>query len=118
MAKFSKLGIVKLPPIAQYDYVRNHEFADYVLLYETGDLGFCDHRCWLSFHPFCEVIDCEDEELELLPSYREWYYYVDPPLGERSRCSDRRHWLSWLHLDIRKALALVACSDEVMCVLL
>ena len=70
MAKFSKLGIVKLPPIVRYDYVRNPESADYVLPCEAGDLGFCDHRCWLGFHTFCEVINCDDEELKLLPSHR------------------------------------------------
>ena len=45
-SKFSKLGIVKLPPIVQYDYVRNPKFANYVLIYEIGDLGFCDCHCW------------------------------------------------------------------------
>ena len=106
MAKFFKLGIVILPPIIRYD-VRNPESTNYVLPYEASDLGFCDHCCWLSFHPLCEVIDRDDEELELLPSYREWPYYVDPLLGKRPRYGNWHHWLPWLCLDIRKALVLV-----------
>jgi len=93
LAKFSKLGIVKLPPIVRYDYVRNPESADYVLPYEAGDIGFYDRRCWLDFHPLCEVIDCDDEELKLLPSHREWSYYINPLLGERPSCGYQRHWL-------------------------
>ena len=72
------LGIVKLPPIVQYDYVRNPEPAGYVLPYKAGDLGFCDRLYWLSFHPFHEVIDFDDEELILLPFYGDWSHYVDP----------------------------------------
>ena len=71
------LGIVKLPPIVRYDYVRNLEAADYVLPYKAGDLGFYDRLYWLSFHPFHEVIDFDNEELVLLPFYREWSHYVD-----------------------------------------
>ena len=71
-----------------------------------------------NFHPFYEVINCKNEELELLPSYREWHYYVDPPSGKRSRRGYWCHWLPWLHLDIREALALVAFFDKVVCVLL
>ena len=40
-----KLGIVKLSPIVQYDYIRNPEPADDVLPYKAGDLGFYDRRC-------------------------------------------------------------------------
>ena len=90
LAKFSKLGVVKLSSIVRYDYIRNPE---YVLPYEASNLGFCDFRCWLDFHPFCEVIDCDNEELELLPPYREWSHYVDPLLGKRPRRGYQRHWL-------------------------
>ena len=101
------LGVVKLSSIVQYDYVRNPKSTDYVLLYEADDLGFCDRRCWLNFHLLCEVINCDNEELELLPSYREWSHYVDPPLDERTRCDYRRHWLPLSHLYIREVLALI-----------
>ena len=85
LAKFSKNGIVKLPPIILYNYIRNPKSTNYALTHEIANLGFCDRRCWLNFHPLSKVIDFVDEEFELLPSYREWSYYVNSPLGERPR---------------------------------
>ena len=94
LAKFLKLGVVKLLPIVLNEYVWNAEPADYVLPYKAGDLGFYDRCCWLVFDPLSEVVDYDDEELVLLPSHGEWSRYVDPSLSERPWCNYRRHWLT------------------------
>ena len=96
------LGIVKLPPIVRYDYVRNPKLADYVLPYKTGDLGFYNHLCWLSFHPFHEVIDFNNEELVLLPFYRERSHYVNTGRKAIERLS-----MSLVHL------VMFGCSQSV-----
>jgi len=78
--EFGELFIYELPTIIGYDSVRDNISAYDVLPYEMLDLLCCYCGQWLSFYPFCKIVNADNENFHLSFPWGEGSQDVHPPL--------------------------------------
>ncbi|GKB73829.1 hypothetical protein Tco_0935241 [Tanacetum coccineum] len=82
IAPFSEMITGKLLPVIADDYSWNIEATNDVAPHELEHFLASYCCCWFSFYPFGEIFDGDDQEFDPSWCFREWSYYVDPPLVE------------------------------------
>ena len=83
LAKVSECIVVKLFAIVRDEDPRNPESVNDALLDEVTNIFLRDGCQWFYFHPFCEVFNPNNKELELSHCHRKGSHNVQSQLSER-----------------------------------
>ena len=81
-------------------------------------LCLCDCCKSFCFHPFREIVNCDEQELHLSFPLLQGTHNVDSPLCERPGRGNSRHLFTWNSLNVPVSLATITFLHEFRCVLL